>query len=436
MQPSIKIRIYKWLDRMLSELVRIVPHPKRAIERGPARVLIIKLSAMGDALCLFPAVRQLAAAFPAAKIDWLTSNRSNPALFDELPFIRTIFVTPPSFARVLAYLAGWLIKARRYDLAIDYDQYYCISELVAGRSAYSAGFKTSLKGTTFSLSIEYEPLLNEKMMFRKLTERVIAVYGASSPEYRAELPELIERFEPGEKLRLLRKQLKEHGKPVIGIYPGSGANAAFRRWDIGNYVSLIEHYKDRFVFVILGGPDEHDLQADLKDIEGVCNLIDTMSLKEVAWLMKYSIDLVVGNDGGAASRRRKPGGCDRGNFRARAIQEMGLLASPFDRRRKGSAMPSVPEELPRDRAVDVLPGHDRMSDRHLDRRRCAGNASDRSSDPRRTVRSCLSACFSFFTVSGGRDAPGHGALPGSPRLHAGDGRTRSSDGARSEWARV
>lgn len=298
MQPSIKIRIYKWLDRMLSELVRIVPHPKRAIERGPARVLIIKLSAMGDSLCLFPAVRQLAAAFPAAKIDWLTSNRSNPALFDELPFIRTIFVTPPSFARVLAYLAGWLIKARRYDLAIDYDQYYCISELVAGRSAYSAGFKTSLKGTTFSLSIEYEPLLNEKMMFRKLTERVIAVYGASSPEYRAELPELIERFEPGEKLRLLRKQLKEHGKPVVGIYPGSGANAAFRRWGIGNYVSLIERYKDRFVFVILGGPDEHDLQADLKNIEGVCNLIDTMSLKEVAWLMKYSIDLVVGNDGG------------------------------------------------------------------------------------------------------------------------------------------
>lgn len=164
MQPSIKIRIYKRLDRMLSDLVRAVPHPKRALGRTPTRVLIIKLSAMGDSLCLFPTVRQLALAFPGATIDWLTSNRSNPALFAELPFIRTIFVTPPSLVRALTYLGGWLFRARRYDLTIDYDQYYCISELIAGMSACSAGFRTSLKGTTFSLSVEYDPLLNEKAM--------------------------------------------------------------------------------------------------------------------------------------------------------------------------------------------------------------------------------------------------------------------------------
>ncbi|MET5021510.1 glycosyltransferase family 9 protein, partial [Burkholderia pseudomallei] len=76
------------------------------------------------------------------------------------PFIRTIFVTPPSLVRALSYLGGWLLRARRYDLTIDYDQYYCLSELIAGMSACCAVFRTSLKGRKFSMSVEYDPLLN------------------------------------------------------------------------------------------------------------------------------------------------------------------------------------------------------------------------------------------------------------------------------------
>ncbi|MET5013487.1 glycosyltransferase family 9 protein, partial [Burkholderia pseudomallei] len=63
---------------MLSDLDRAGPPPNRALGRTPTRVLIIKLSAMGDSLCLFTRVLQLALAFPGATIDWLTSNRSNP----------------------------------------------------------------------------------------------------------------------------------------------------------------------------------------------------------------------------------------------------------------------------------------------------------------------------------------------------------------------
>ncbi len=360
----------------------------------------------------------------------MTSNRSNPALFAELPFIRTIFVTPPSLVRALTYLGGWLFRARRYDLTIDYDQYYCISELIAGMSACSAGFRTSLKGTTFSLSVEYDPLLNEKAMFRKLTERVFATYGVSIPDYRAELPELIERFVPSAQLQTLRARLKAQGKPIVGIYPGSGANATFRRWGVGNYVALIERYKDRYAFVLLGGPDERDLQADLKDIDGVFNLIDSMSLKEVAWFLKHTIDLLVGNDGGLLHVAESQAVATVGIFGPALYRKWGGVAGAFDRRREGTAVPAVSEELSRHRAVGVLSRHHRMPERDLDRRRRAGDASRRPSDSRRADRACLSVCSSCSIASAAWPAPGCGASPGNRRSRAGGARARSSAGAR------
>ncbi|HLG30576.1 MAG TPA: hypothetical protein VI387_10230, partial [Candidatus Brocadiales bacterium] len=42
------------------------------------KIGVIKLAAMGDALCLLPSLRELKKAYPESKVIWLTTRRINP----------------------------------------------------------------------------------------------------------------------------------------------------------------------------------------------------------------------------------------------------------------------------------------------------------------------------------------------------------------------
>jgi ADP-heptose:LPS heptosyltransferase len=88
-------------------------HPNRKIRR----ILVSRLRFMGDVLLTLPAVRALKAAFPDARIDYLTQRPYN-ALIENHPDIGDVLVLDskdfPSQLRLLSrFLAG------RYDIAVD-----------------------------------------------------------------------------------------------------------------------------------------------------------------------------------------------------------------------------------------------------------------------------------------------------------------------------
>ncbi len=94
--------------------------------RAFARILLIKLSAVGDVVQTMPVLNKLRARYPAARLDWLTVPaiaellRPNPKISNVVTFARDNWRQPwrlepyASAARLAAQL-----RAARYDLVLD-----------------------------------------------------------------------------------------------------------------------------------------------------------------------------------------------------------------------------------------------------------------------------------------------------------------------------
>jgi len=291
----------KMLDAWLRGAKKIL-RPKRlhGVKLGDtSSVLIIKLSAMGDALCMLPAARMLSEAFPGVKIDWLTTHRANPSLFDKLSFLRSIIIVPTRLGQLLVFMPTLAWKCRRYELIIDLDQYYSLSEMLAWFGRNSVGFNTPLKGSLFSLAVEYDPHLNEKLQFRNVVREIVTRWGGSETQFEPCLKEMIFKTDYSPNARKKIQEVKSCGEPILVIYPGSSANAIFRRWDWSNYHVVIEHFRRKCSIVIAGGPDETSIAEMLnKHNDGVFNWINELSLRDWALFFYRESPILVGNDGG------------------------------------------------------------------------------------------------------------------------------------------
>jgi lipopolysaccharide heptosyltransferase I len=94
----------------------------------PQRILIVRLSSLGDILHALPAFQSLRAAFPQAEIDWLVEKRMK-FLLAALPGLNQLMVLDTKSLRSRPWsLEAWRecgrlirkMRARRYDLALDF----------------------------------------------------------------------------------------------------------------------------------------------------------------------------------------------------------------------------------------------------------------------------------------------------------------------------
>ncbi len=97
----------------------------------PARLLIIRLSALGDVLHALPVLSALRARFPGARIDWAVEDRA-AALLQSRPDLDRVLVFPrkrlsaalrglPRPAAAVDAAGGFVraMRARAYDVALD-----------------------------------------------------------------------------------------------------------------------------------------------------------------------------------------------------------------------------------------------------------------------------------------------------------------------------
>jgi ADP-heptose:LPS heptosyltransferase len=289
----------KFMDGLLSLLVKSLPVKNKLPSGRPHRILFIKLSAMGDVLCLLPSIRFLSESFPDAKISLLTTGRSQPSIFNEFHFIKKIYVLPTSILRIFLFSPNFFYELLHFDLIIDCDQYYQTSELISYFGKISVGFKTRIKGASFAMSIPYDCRENEKIQFRRIVELAVARFNGAPGVFKVACPELLSKFNPGDKLRKLAKDCASSGLPTIIIFPGSSMNASFRRWDLGKYIYVIKKIIPHANFMIVGGPDEVGLKQQLK-LSGLGDIdfINEWTLLELLWIFKNVATLFAGNDGG------------------------------------------------------------------------------------------------------------------------------------------
>jgi ADP-heptose:LPS heptosyltransferase len=288
----------KFFDLILTHIVKNLPR-KKLFVKPPKRILVIKFAAMGDALCLMPAIKYLKNLSNDLEIDFLTTSRTNPSIFQKLKFINKIEIMPTSLLKLGRFIIFDLYKFRNYDLIIDCEQYYQFSELISYLGRHSIGFKTPIKGSSFSDSLEYDAKENEKISFLNLVKLVKIRATQIEVAYLFDLPELTNDFKPAKKLTNFAQKLKDDGLPVVIIYPGSSSNASFRRWDLEYFRDVIAALRNNCNFVIAGGPDEIDLKPNLSSFGlSDCDFIGQWSLDEWLWIFQNVADLFVGNDGG------------------------------------------------------------------------------------------------------------------------------------------
>src|SRR5262245_10431099 len=107
------------------------PDSRPARRRGPRRVLVVRLSAIGDVLHAMPAVHSLKAARPDLEIDWLVEDRA-AAVLDGFAAVERVHRVPRArWSRALRRVATWPrlalevtrfvagLVARRYDATLD-----------------------------------------------------------------------------------------------------------------------------------------------------------------------------------------------------------------------------------------------------------------------------------------------------------------------------
>jgi ADP-heptose:LPS heptosyltransferase len=83
------------------------------------RILLTQLRRIGDVMMTTPAVAAVRAAFPAARIEYLTEAPSDQ-LLRHCPHVDEVIVWPrkPSWLRQLLLL--WRLRRRRYDVVVDF----------------------------------------------------------------------------------------------------------------------------------------------------------------------------------------------------------------------------------------------------------------------------------------------------------------------------
>src|SRR5689334_23893627 len=103
-------------------------NPDELRTRDFRRILLIKLSAVGDVVHTIPILHKLRRRYPAARIDWLITPgiaelvRAHPALdnailFDRHQWVRTWRPGWSALAGVIRLAQS--LRSARYDLAVD-----------------------------------------------------------------------------------------------------------------------------------------------------------------------------------------------------------------------------------------------------------------------------------------------------------------------------
>lgn len=284
------------------------------------KVLIIRLSAIGDVLRTLPALNAWKRQCPDTSFSWLVEPaaasvlQGHPALDKVLVFERGLFRGSwRSPRRLFRGIWGLLkliraLKSEKFDLVVD------------AHGIFKSGFFAWLSGCSerlgfarpdakeFSSSFysrHFKPSRRRLNRVDRALELVasLGVDTAGPPEYRLPLPKLpeISAEVPGLPPTMTAVAELAGRGPLIVIHPGSSPQTAYKRWHLDGYINLVKRLAAQLDARILltWGPGEREtveLIAGYSEVELVVAR-KTASLPELAAIFA-ECDLFVGGDTG------------------------------------------------------------------------------------------------------------------------------------------
>ena len=208
------------------------------------KILIVRISALGDIILTLPVLEVLKQQFPTAQIDWAVSEEGAP-LLENHPYIHSLHVFPKFHFKNFFHLYKKLssIQTEHYDLVIDCQGLLKSGVITAFSGAETRiGFKSAREFAwlAYNKPIAYSPLINHQKPFHDSLFALTDALGCKRPEIPAYiLPSSHKDLDDnGEK----EKSPSGQGEIIIAIAPFTKWKS--KDWPIEYWQTLITKITD------------------------------------------------------------------------------------------------------------------------------------------------------------------------------------------------
>ena len=281
----------------------------KSLPEHAQRILIVRLSALGDVVHVLPLLDVLRRARPEAHIGWLVEEKA-ASLLEGHPQLDRVWVAPrqelqrlwgegryaAASRRLLAAVRE--LRAARYDLTLDVQ-----CNLRSAAWAFASGARrrigfappyTKEKAHWLTTDRVQAPVGGQLKALRNL--ELLAALGIAADQPRAVLsiPDAARR-----EAASLRSRLGS--QPVVALHPGVSGFGDFKRWPAARFAALARRLRERCSArsLVTWGPGERTLaDSVVADSDGAAVLAPaTGSLLELGACYQACDALVAGDTG-------------------------------------------------------------------------------------------------------------------------------------------
>ncbi len=266
-----------------------------------SRLLILRLSAMGDVINTLPALDAIRRGFPKAFIGWIVEDRFAELLRNH-PSIDRVHVAPrrmwqrewwTALPRIAAFVRE--VRRERYELVLDFQSNlrsstYGLLSGVRRRAGFARGHCREESYLLRNVHI-VPPAARTNRVLKNLS--VAAYLGAPIEGAGYRLP-----ASPESEARV-REFLARQGLARFAVvHPGVSEYGKIKRWSPERYSALADRLRERLDVpaVVTWGPGERELAEQVATGHGVLSM-ETRSLLDLAELIRRAA-LFVGCDSG------------------------------------------------------------------------------------------------------------------------------------------
>ncbi len=269
------------------------------MSQNPERILIIKLSALGDIVQSLPVLQAIKDTWPNCKVDWICGEVGK-GLLEDHPFLDRVIVYPRAeFGRLARMPIRWPLLLKKladlrkdlvsvsYDMAIDL-QGLLKSGLInfLSEAKVKAGFDRSREFSYIFLNKKVPPYDPDKHAVLRYLDLVRAL-GASSKEIRFPVHVTEDHFQNAQKL-LDRYQINQDNFAIL--IPGTIWPT--KRWLTSSFAELAKLIqKDTDLHsLVVGGAQDNALGREIALLSNGAakDLTGTTDLKTLSALFKMS----------------------------------------------------------------------------------------------------------------------------------------------------
>lgn len=276
------------------------------------KILIIRLSAVGDVINVLPALRSLRSAYPAAYIAWLVDDRAEGILCDN-PDLDDIFIFPrkgwqksikkpfriiPTLFEAFAFFKS--LNHKEFDLVIDFhgNLKSGLMAMFSGKCVKLGFDRKSCKEWNHLFTNLHVSLENRRIHRIDKNLNLLKPLGIDTKYIKPQIT--VSDNDKGFIADFLAKSIDKE-KPLVVIHPGTSKFGEFKRWPTGSYARfadmLIKSLSVSIVFT-WGGPEIEIVREIVSKMEEKAVIsCKTRSLKQLVELIGCSNLFISGDTG-------------------------------------------------------------------------------------------------------------------------------------------